>query len=230
MNIKEELLNSIDNNNYNEFNKNINLNHEKLTFNDKSEIIISAVKKNRIEIVKSFLKIEKNINFYDKNKRSPLMYSCLKNNNLVFDLLTDRDFDINHVDHLINNVLHYGVKFFGMKGYKSNFYKVEKLIKLGVDLNAKNFFNQTPLIFACVYNNEDMVEFLCAQGANPNIHNGWGDFSPLMISARLNLPDLTELLIKKGADINVGNRIFNYNAYDIANIFNFDKVKSILSK
>jgi hypothetical protein len=51
-----------------------------------------------------------------------------------------------------------------------------------------------------------------------------------MISARLNLPELTELLIKKGADINVGNRIFNYNAYDIANIFNFDKVKSILSK
>ena len=91
-------------------------------------------------------------------------------------------------------------------------------------------FNQTPLIFASIYNNEDVVEYLCANGANPNIPNGWGDFTPLMISARLNRPDLVELLIKKGADINLGNRIFNYKTYDIANIFGFNEIKNIFNK
>ena len=170
------------------------------------------------------------MNFYDKSKRSPLMYSCLKNDNLVFDLLTNSDLDIAHVDQLINNALHYAVKFFGMKDNKSNFYKVGKLLKLGVNINATNFFNQTPLIFACIYNNEDMVEYLCVNGANPNIHNGWGDFSPLMMSARLNRPELTKLLIKKGANINMTNRIFKYKAYDIANVFNFNNVKKILNE
>ena len=109
MEIKTELMNLINENNHYEFNKKIILYHKKLSFKDKSEIIILAVKKSRIEIIKSFLLIEKHINFYDKQKRSPLMYSCLKDDNIVFDLLISSDFNINHNDHLINNVLHYAV-------------------------------------------------------------------------------------------------------------------------
>ena len=54
------------------------------------------------------------INFFDKNKRTLLMYSCLINDEKIFDILFKKQ-NFNAQDSLKNNVLHFAVKFYGMK-------------------------------------------------------------------------------------------------------------------
>ena len=62
------------------------------------------------------------INFFDKNKRTLLMYSCLIDDQKIFDILFKKQ-NFKSQDLLKNNVLHYAVKFYGMKRNYSNFTK-----------------------------------------------------------------------------------------------------------
>ena len=205
-----------------------NLNN--ISFNDKSNLFIKLIKLQNCTLLNKLLVKEKNINFFDKNKRSLLMYSCLINDNKIFDILLKKSQDYKHEDNLKNNALHYAVKFYGFKNYKNNFYKISKLIDKGIDIDSLNFFHQTPLIFAAIYNNCEIVELLCKNGANPNITNGWGDFTPLMVAVRLNRKDLVKTLLKKNVDIKMKNEIFGYSALDIAKTFNFSEIESMLKK
>lgn len=207
------------------FNKCKNL----INTSEKNNLLIDFVKKGKYDVI-NFLIQNNNydLNITDKSNRSLLMYSCLKSNNNIFDLIINKN-NIHHKDNLRNNALHYAVKFYGMKNLTQNIYKIEKLIDYGVDINMKNFFNQTPLIFACIYNNVEIVELLCKYGADTNISNGWGDFTPLMFCARTNNKEVLKILLKKGADADTKNRIFNYTAKDIANVFGFEEIVQILS-
>ena len=68
------------------------------------------------------------------------------------------------------------------------------------------------------------------KGADPNIANGWGDFTPLMTAVRLNKKDLVQTIIKKNVNIKESNSIFGYNALDIAKVFNFREIQEILER
>ena len=158
------------------------------------------------------------------------MYSCLINDDKIFDILFKKKQNFNAQDSLKNNVLHFAVKFYGMKRNYSNFNKIKKLLTTEIDINSVNFFNQTPLMFAAIYNDENIVEYLCKKGADPNIANGWGDFTPLMTAVRLNNKDLVKTIINKNVNINESNSIFGYNALDIAKVFNFNEIQEILER
>ena len=169
------------------------------------------------------------INFFDKNKRTLLMYSCLINDNKIFDILFKKKQNFNSQDLLKNNALHFAVKFYGMKRNYSNFDKIKRLLTTEININSVNFFNQSPLMFAAIYNDENILEYLCKKGADPNIANGWGDFTPLMTAVRLNNKDLVQTIIDKNVNIDDSNTIFGYNALDIAKAFNFKEIEEILN-
>lgn len=170
------------------------------------------------------------INFFDKNKRTLLMYSCLIDDNKIFDILFKKKQKFNSQDLLKNNALHFAVKFYGMKRNYSNFDKIKKLLTTEININSVNFFNQSPLMFAAIYNDENILEYLCKKGADPNIANGWGDFTPLMTAVRLNNKDLVQTIIDKNVNIDDSNKIFGYNALDIAKAFNFKEIEEILNR
>jgi ankyrin repeat protein len=170
------------------------------------------------------------INFFDKNKRTLLMYSCLINDDKIFNILFKKKQNFNSQDLLKNNTLHFAVKFYGMKRNYSNFDKIKKLLTTKININSVNFFNQSPLMFAAIYNNENILEYLCKKGADPNIANGWGDFTPLMTAVRLNNKDLVQTIIDKNVNIDDSNTIFGYNALDIAKAFNFKEIEEILNR
>jgi len=169
------------------------------------------------------------INFFDKNKRTLLMYSCLINDDKIFDILFKKKQNFNSQDLLKNNALHFAVKFYGMKRNYSNFDKIKRLLTTEININSVNFFNQSPLMFAAIYNDENILEYLCKKGADPNIANGWGDFTPLMTAVRLNNKDLVQTIIDKNVNIDDSNTIFGYNALDIAKAFNFKEIEEILN-
>ena len=62
--------------------------------------------------------------------------------------------NFNSQDLLKNNALHFAVKFYGMKRNYSNFDKIKKLLTTEININSVNFFNQSPLMFAAIYNDE----------------------------------------------------------------------------
>ena len=138
--------------------------------------------------------------------------------------------NFNSQDLLKNNALHFAVKFYGMKRNYSNFDKIKKLLTTEININSINFFNQSPLMFAAIYNDENILEYLFKKGADPNIANGWGDFTPLMTAVRLNNKDLVQTIIDKNVNIDDSNTIFGYNALDVAKAFDFKEIEEILNR
>lgn len=80
---------------------------------------------------------------------------------------------------------------------------IEKLISMGVD----DLINLTEpregygvLHLVSVANNPDMLEFLAAQGARPDVQDRRGR-TPLMLAAELGYDGIVSLLAKKNADM-----------------------------
>ena len=208
------------------FKENFNL----LDHNFISSLLIKIIMAKNAILLNELLADVNEINFFDKNKRTLLMYSCLINDNKIFDIIFTKKQNFNSQDLLKNNALHFAVKFYGMKRNYSNFDKIKKLLTTEININSVNFFNQTPLMFAAIYNDTNILEYLCEKGADPNISNGWGDFTPLMTAVRLNNQELVQTIIDKNVNINDSNKIFGYTALDIARVFNFKEIEKILIK
>ena len=89
--------------------------------------------------------------------------------------------------------------------HEGNKAQIERLVSLGVD----GLINHTEphegkgvLHLASVANNTDMVEFLLAQGAHPDVQNKQGR-TPVMLAAELGHDKVVALLAKKHANMNL---------------------------
>lgn len=230
MNIKTEINSCLDDKRFDLLTKKFKENLNILDHSFISSLLIKVIMSKNATLLNELLTDINEINFFDKNKRTLLMYSCIINDQKIFDILFKKKQNFKSQDLLKNNVLHFAVKFYGMKRNYSNFDKIKKLLTTDIDVNSVNFFNQTPLMFAAIYNDENIVEYLCKKGADPNIPNGWGDFTPLMTAVRLNKKDLVQTIIRKNVNIKERNSIFGYNALDIAKVFNFREIQEILER
>ena len=76
-----------------------------------------------------------------------------------------------------------------------------------VDVNAYNFYGQTPLHRAVLNNNDEMVESLLKRGADPNKRNSaqalFPERTPLYEAVLENDHSIVRLLLKYGADPNL---------------------------
>jgi hypothetical protein len=93
--------------------------------------------------------------------------------------------------------LHYAAKY----GYLS---KAKKLIKKGIDINAKNNSGETVLHYAVEYGSISLTNKLIAKGIDINAKDNSGD-TALHYAAKYDNSSLTNRLIAEGIDINAKN-------------------------
>ena len=76
---------------------------------------------------------------------------------------------------------------------------VDRCLRQGVDVNARDEYGRTPLMWAA--EDPDMVRRLVEQGADVNARDENGE-TPLMYAAFVNRLDVLRHLVEQGADVN----------------------------
>lgn len=79
---------------------------------------------------------------------------------------------------------------------------LRQLIDGGVDVNARDETTRTPLMYAAIKNQKEVVQLLLEKGADVNARNNKGE-TALTLAAREGHPEIAQALLRKGADINV---------------------------
>ena len=82
--------------------------------------------------------------------------------------------------------------------------KVKALIELGVDLDAKDNWGDTPIHRASLYGRATVVRALVEAGANVNVERKFG-YAPLHFSLMNRHADVALCLIERGADVDAAN-------------------------
>jgi len=85
--------------------------------------------------------------------------------------------------------------------YEGNIEAVKQHLAAGVDVNAKNDSENTPLHRAALKGHKEVAELLLAEGADVNAKNK-RYMTPLHLAARSGRKEIVELLITAGADVN----------------------------
>ena len=89
--------------------------------------------------------------------------------------------------------------------WNSRVQEIKELLKLGVDINTRNHFGQTPLMIAAILGNLDIVTILLENKADLDYIDKNG-LTALMLAARNGQLPVAELLLNNGADINVQDK------------------------
>jgi len=82
---------------------------------------------------------------------------------------------------------------------------VEYLVEHGVDINKENYFDKTPLFYACSSGNKELVDYLIENGADINKEDGHGE-TILFDACKSGNEDTVRYLLEFGADINKENK------------------------
>lgn len=79
-----------------------------------------------------------------------------------------------------------------------NIIKANEILKIGINVNQKNLFGNTPLIEAIKNENEDFVNLLLKNGADVNLENDKGN-TPLKVAKVYTNDSIIKLLESTGA-------------------------------
>lgn len=131
------------------------------------------------------------------NKSENIIDAVMRNDCIYIIKYYNAGKDIMVVDEKKENLLHKASR-------NDNYEVVDLLIKLGVDLNAKNRYGDTPLHLAVQFKNSDTVDKLIFEGANINIQNK-KKVSPLHIAASIGNEYVISMLLDHGAKINIAD-------------------------
>ena len=138
------------------------------------------------------------INFQDYTGKTILYWMCLSNNADMAEYLLSKG-----ADHTITEKQ----GFYPIHGATHNgFIEVIKvLLKHGIDINTQSKDSTTPLYYSLGYagqkTNINLVKFLLAEGANPNIEHKNGHY-PIHAAINSKDIDVLQLFIKNNEDAN----------------------------
>lgn len=82
-----------------------------------------------------------------------------------------------------------------------NLNEVRSLLSQATDVNVRDEYGWTPILFAAMNGHTDVVTLLLASGANPNTRNKYG-WTPLMWAAGNGYREIVRSLIASGARLN----------------------------
>ncbi len=77
---------------------------------------------------------------------------------------------------------------------------IKKIIATGANVNARNAYGETPLMFAAFYGKTEIVKLLIEKGADVNAREFMG-WTPLLFAARKGHTEIARILIENGADV-----------------------------
>ena len=83
--------------------------------------------------------------------------------------------------------------------------EVRSLISQATDVNVRDEYGWTPILWAAMNGHTDVVRVLLAAGANPNTRNKYG-WTPLMWAAGQGYGEIVRSLIASGARLNAQDR------------------------
>ena len=95
-------------------------------------------------------------------------------------------------------------------------------INILIRIHGPDAYNQPILIYALLFNNEEIIEYLLKIGANPNEPNNYG-YLAINYALEFKLENIVDILIKYGANINIQSfHRRTYIIYDYILIDNLD--------
>ncbi|KMM36839.1 ankyrin repeat domain-containing protein [Guptibacillus hwajinpoensis] len=94
--------------------------------------------------------------------------------------------------------------------------EMERLISLGVDIDAKNEEGTTPLTYAVMKKDPQLVEWIVQAGAD--VHEGVENDRLLELAANNKSYDIVDLFLKMGAHFEVGNENMLIQAVEAENL------------
>ena len=95
--------------------------------------------------------------------------------------------------------------------YRNNIDDVIKLIKKGVDLNAKDDRGDCALVCAARLGQMEIIKLLLEHGVNVNVENNEGETALLWACSRGDT-EIVKNLLKKGVDINIKRKSDKWTA------------------
>ena len=155
-----------------------------------------ACSKGNEEVIKILLEFDPQlINFKDKNDVFPIEWIVKIGNIHLLNFLLEKgaDFNINKNNF---SLLH-------LASFNGNIQIVERLLKLGLNINSKdgNGIGRTPLIWVAEIGDLNMLRLLILNGANINLADEEG-FTAMDTAVGEGHISIVKELISKGVDVN----------------------------
>ena len=181
-----------------------------------------------LEIAKTLLAADAEINGKDKDGDTPLMQSCLDGNLELVKWLIDSGADVHVRNNADATALVRTCQAVSVEAREAAPKILELLINKGADVNARDVKGKTPLILACAHGRIEPARILLARGAyvNATDDRGW---TPLMMAAADGDAKIVKVLLAGGADPKIATRD-GLSALDLARDGEYADISDLLSK
>ena len=153
------------------------------------------------------------------NSTTSILESALNNNLAFFELFIEYGGNINYIDNLKRNCLHY-------IAINDNYFLAKLLIKLGCNINKRDIFGISPFLYCIKYLSLKTMKLLVKNKCNINIRDNNGN-TALHYAVMNKNTKLILYLLKNGAKLEIKN---NKGEYPIDIAKNNLKIQRILIK
>ncbi len=160
----------------------------------KNQILLKAAQSGSSEVVRLLLDSGVDVDTEAYSGDTALMDACFYSNKEVVALLLRRGAAVNKESK--------DIPFNTALRRATNIDIVEDLIEHGADVNFMGRLGNTTLSWLSLLGNTQVIEILLDRGANVNLPDNRGGFTPLMNAAKRGDKKLVTLFLDRGADIN----------------------------
>ena len=178
-----------------------------------------AVAAGHREVAELILSYGANPNARDSSGFSALHYAAINDNKKMVELLIARGADVNAKDASGNTPLYNAVRSghkdiaemllekgaelsIHVAAFLGNIDDIKNFVETGTSIDISDDRGLTPLHYAVMEGQYDIVKFLIAKGADVNVKDIWPFGTPLHCAVENGHKEIVELLAAAGADVN----------------------------
>ena len=172
---------------------------------EKTQDLFTAIDNGDVKTIQQLLDNNIDITVQTKDGTTGLMKLAeLKDKKLFLQAISTVE-NLPNVQHIINQQNQYGeTVLMESARYFSDSDITKKLIELGANIFARDNTGATPLMYACIHQNCDIVDLFLQHNSVPYATDNHG-FTPLMMVAANNNVEIAKHLINYGAALNTQN-------------------------
>ncbi|XP_034938538.1 ankyrin-1-like [Chelonus insularis] len=166
-----------------------------------------------VSIVKLLVDHGANINAVDARGWTPLFVACQESNNQVVEYLLINNANCNATDDLGQTLFHITAKQIRKYPYDEELHnrlimsKMQLLLEYNANINSANKEGRTPLMIACQFANDTIIQYFLRHNANPNAVDHWGRTPLHFVCHRKDkmAKRIIELFLKYDANIDIAD-------------------------